>query len=137
MKLFKTLSILLSTLIIFSCSGDDDNNSQEQQTVQELLTSGKWYQESRTPGSYTDCEKMGYVQFMTNNNFTLENFENNGDDCTSLGLMTATFTLSENTTIEIAFEGDIISTEILEISTQELTLLTSENETLVFDKIEG
>ena len=136
MKLFRTLSILLLTLLMFSCSSDDDN-SQQQQSTQELLTSGKWYQESRSPGSYTDCEKMSYIQFMTNNNFLLESFENNGDDCVSLGLMTATYTLSENTTIIISFEGEMFSVEIIAISIQELTLLTSENETLVFDKTEG
>ncbi|MEM5564283.1 lipocalin family protein [Psychroserpens sp. AS72] len=136
MKTFKTLSILLVTFILFSCSSDDDNNSQQQST-QELLTSGKWYQESRTPGSYTICDKVSYIQFTTNNNFELESFEENGDDCISLGLMTATYTLTENMTIEISFEGELISTEIIGISAQELTLLTSENETLVFDKTEG
>lgn len=137
MKLYTTLSILLLTLTLFSCSSDDDNNDQLQQSTQELLTSGKWYQESRTPGNYTDCEKMGNIQFMTNNNFIIESFENDGDDCISLEVTTATYTLSENTTLVISFEGDIRSAEIVEISTQELTLLTSENETLVFDKTEG
>lgn len=137
MKTLKQISILLLIVLTFNCSNDDDGNSGEIATVRELLTSGKWYQESRTPGSYTDCEKMGYVQFMTNNIFTLENFGSNGGDCTSLGLNTATYILTENMTIEISFEGEILSTEIIVISTQELTLLTSENETLVFDKTEG
>jgi hypothetical protein len=123
-------------LLTFNCSSDDDSTSNPA-TVQALLTSGKWYQESKTPGSYTDCEKLSYVQFLSDGTFNLESFEDDEGDCSSIVLITATYTLANNMTIIIDFEGDLISVEIVSISENLLTLTSSENETLVFDKTAG
>lgn len=137
MNLFKQLCILLLALSIFNCSSDDDSNGNgDQPTNRELLTSGKWYNESVTPGSYTACEKMGYVQFSDSGTLTIESFEINAGNCESLGINSATFTLTNNSIINISFEGDMITAEIMSISQNSLTISTVE-ETIVFDKTEG
>jgi len=136
MKTCKLLCILTLVLLTFNCSSDDDSGLNPA-TVQALLTSGKWYQESRMPGSYTDCEKLSYVQFFNNGNFNLESFIDEEEDCTSLGIIAATYTLANDMTITINFEGDNLPVEIVSISENLLTITTAENETLVFDKTEG
>ena len=135
MRTFKLFSIIVLAMLALNCSSDDDNSSQA--TVAELLASGRWYQESRTPGSYTDCEKRSYIQFNSNGSFMLESFEDDGDDCVSLDVMTATYTLTNDVSILITFDGGVLSAEIVSISEDLLTVTSSENETLVFDKTEG
>ncbi|WP_298894222.1 lipocalin family protein [uncultured Psychroserpens sp.] len=137
MKTYKQLSILLVILSFFGCSNDDDNNGNgNQPTNRELLTSGKWYNESVTPGSYNDCEKMGYIQFSDNGTFTLESFDLNAGNCESFGINTGAFTLSNNINISVSFEGEIITAVIVTITENSLTITTDE-ETIVFDKTEG
>ena len=138
MKTCKLLSLLFFVLLAFNCSSDDDgSNDGDSLSVIQLLTSGRWYQESRIPGSYTECEKLSYLEFYNDGDFNLESFEDDGGDCMSLGLMTATFTLTSDTMIIISFEGDNLPVEIVSISENLLTITTAENETLIFDKIEG
>ncbi|WP_204345621.1 lipocalin family protein [Psychroserpens algicola] len=137
MKTIKHLGLLILALLTINCSGDDDNNSDGELTVRELLISGKWYNESVTPGSYTDCEKMSYIQFSNNGTFTIENFEIIADNCESSGINTASFTLTNNTDITISFEGDTINAEIISITENLLTINSDNDETVVFDKIEG
>jgi hypothetical protein len=107
-----------------------------QQTTADFLTSGKWYFQSKTPGSYTSCEKRGYIQFMTNGNLVLESFDDSSGNCESLGQDSATYTLTNNTNITIEFGSDTQSAVIESISEEELTLKI-DAETLVFDKTEG
>ena len=137
MKTYKQLSILFIILTLFGCSSDDDNGSMNNNpTTIELLTSGRWYNESVSPGSYDNCEKMGYIQFSENGDFTIESFELDAGNCESLGINTANFTLTNNTNITISFEGDTITAVIVSITENSLTITTDE-ETIVFDKTEG
>lgn len=136
-KTIKTIFLICLVLLTFSCNkSDDDSSDFIQLTTAELLTSGKWYQESNGSGSNTACERKGYVQFMSNGDFVLNNFDENSGNCESLGITTATYTLSNNKDIVITLGIEIVTATIQSISESELTLETPE-ETLVFDKIEG
>ena len=133
----KTICLICLVLFTFSCNkSDDDSSDSVELTTEELLNSGKWYQESNGSGSNTACEKKGYVQFMSNGDFVINSYEDNSGSCESLGTTTATYTLSNNKNIVITFGIETLTATILSISDIELTLETEE-ETLVFDKTEG
>ncbi|MBV1924492.1 MAG: lipocalin family protein [Flavobacteriaceae bacterium] len=137
MKTFNKIFLISFLILLISCSNsDDDSGDPAQPTTAELLTSGKWYFESKTPGTYSSCEKKGYIQFMTNGAFTLVSYDDTTGTCESLGDNTGTYTLSNNLNINIVFGSDSQSAVINSISEGGLTLETDE-ETLVFDKTEG
>ncbi|WP_435413691.1 lipocalin family protein [Psychroserpens mesophilus] len=140
MKTVMKLSGICLIALVFNCSNNDDSNDGQpnQLTVQELLVSGKWYQESRTPGTnFTDCEKNGYIEFKVNGVFYLESFDDNSGPCESLGLNEAIYTLSNNRDILIVADSEEINVSISSISQQELTITSSDGETLTFDKTQG
>lgn len=137
MKILNRICLICLMLLAYSCNkSDDDSDSATQLTTAELLTTGTWYFESKTPGTYTSCEKKGNIQFMVNGNLTLESFDESSGTCESLGQDTATYTLTNNSNLTIVFGSDSQSAVIKAISEDELTLETDE-ETLVFDKTEG
>lgn len=138
MKTLKTFSIVCVLACTYSCSNSDDDSTSNspQQTTKELLTSGKWYYESKTPGSYTPCEKKGNIHFMTDGNMTLNSFDDSSGTCQSLGEVAATYTLTNDVNITITAGPDIIIGTIDDISEDEMTFI-SNGETLVFDKTEG
>ena len=141
MKTRYKICILSIVILTFSCNkGDDDSDSQQQQeqTTIELLTSGKWYFESKTPGAYTACEKRGYIQFMENGNLVLNSFDDGSGTCESLGEITATYILTNNRSLTLIFEPDNQSAVIDSISEDEFKITNSNNgEKIVFDKTEG
>ncbi|WP_431136797.1 lipocalin family protein [Psychroserpens mesophilus] len=140
MKIVKKLCCICLIIMAYNCSSDDDSNGGEmnQLTVQELLVSGKWYNESRTPGTdYSDCEKNGYIEFKADSSFNLESFDDSSGSCESLGINMATYTLSNNRDILIAFESEEIIAVINSISEESLTVTSSSGETLTFDKTQG
>jgi hypothetical protein len=110
-----------------------------QLTVQELLVSGKWYNEARTPGTdFTNCEKNGYIEFKANGDFNVESFDDSSGPCDSIGLNEATYTLSDNRDIIIVVDSEEINVSISSISQQVLVIITSsDGETLTFDKTQG
>ena len=128
-------AMLLSLFVFTSCSNNDDSDGSNQATNKELLISGKWYNESKSPGTYTDCEKNGYVEFKTNGSVIIESFEV-GITCASLGAVTATYTLTNDVNIELTLGEEMVTAVIQSISSTELTI-TSDGETLVFDKTPG
>lgn len=136
MKTLKTLGLLSLLLLTFSCSNDDDT-SASQQTNQQLLTSGKWYQESKTPTDFTVCEKNGSVQFMTNGNIIVESYDDSSGTCESLGAITANYTLTNNVNIAITLGTETINAVINSISTNALNITNDDGEILVFDKTQG
>jgi hypothetical protein len=138
MKTLKTLTLILLSTLIFSCSSDDDSSSGDSmQATSELLTSGTWYQESKTPEDFTACEKNGSIQFTTNNTLIVESFDDNSGDCESLGPENATYTLSNDTTITIVFGMDTLTATIISISATMLSITNDNGETIVFDKTQG
>ncbi len=137
MKTFNRICLICLVLLTYSCNkSDDDSSSSMQATTEELLTSGKWYFESKTPGTYTLCEKSGYIQFMANGNLILESFDESSGTCGSLGAVTATYVVTNNMNLTIEFGSDSQSAVIVSISEEALTLET-DGETLDFDKTEG
>lgn len=137
MKTISRICLICLLLISFSCSNsDDDSGSSAQPTTMEMLTSGKWYFESKTPGSYSSCEKKGYIQLMSNGTFVLVSFDDDSGTCESLGENTGTYTLSNNTNLNLVIDSETISAVINSISEEELILETG-GETLVFDTSEG
>lgn len=137
MKTFSRICLICLIVLAYSCNkSDDDSSSSMPATTEELLTSGKWYFESKTPGTYTSCEKRGYIQFMVNGILTLESFDESSGTCKSLGAVTATYTLSNDVNLAIEFDSDVQAAIIDSISEETLTLRT-DDETLNFDKNEG
>ena len=137
MKTFNRICLICLILLAYSCNkSDDDSQSAMQATTEELLTSGKWYFESKTPGSYTSCEKSGYIHFLANGSITLESFDESSGTCESLGVVMATYTVTNNVNLTIEFGSDVQTAVIDSISEEALTL-EIENETLNFDKTEG
>ncbi len=137
MKTLKTLCLVCLAVLTFSCNKDDDSSETPQTTNLELLTSGKWYQESRTPGTYSTCEKSTYLLFISDGTLKLESFDENSGNCQSNGVLSGTYTLTNNTALKLIFGEDSINAIINSISENELTIKTDQNETLVFDKTEG
>lgn len=137
MKILKTLCLVCLAVITINCSKKDDDNNPTQKTNKELLTTGKWYQESKSFGTYSACEKKTNIQFKTDDTLKLEAFDENSGSCQSTGIENATYTLTDNTNLTITFGPDTINTVILSISETELTLKNEQNETLIFDKTEG
>lgn len=135
------IAIILGLFTFASCSKDDDNNDdqqQHQQTTQQLLTSGKWYFESKSTGTYTACEKKGYIQFMTDGSMIINSFDDGSGTCESLGAASATYTLTNNVNLTLVFGSDTQSAVINSISESELTTTNSDTgEINVFDKTEG
>lgn len=137
MKTFNRICLVCLILLTYSCNkNDDDSSSSMQATTAELLTSGTWYFESKTPGTYTSCEKRGNIRFMANGNLILESFDESSGMCQSLGEVSATYILSNNKNITIEFGSDTQSAVIDSISEEALTL-RNDDETIQFDKTEG
>ncbi|MDT0557089.1 lipocalin family protein [Ichthyenterobacterium sp. W332] len=141
MKTLKSNSIKLITVFCLSvllsaCSNDDDSSSGDQQTTLELLTSDTWYQESRTPGTFTDCEKNSSFKFNSNNTLNVESFEDDAGTCESTGMVSATYTLSGDD-LTIMLGPDTIMATINSVSETTLSVTDDEGETVVFDKTQG
>ena len=137
MKTLKRICLIGLVLLVYGCSNsDDDSSSSMQATTAELLTSGKWYFQSKTPGTYSSCEKRGYINFMSNGNLIIESFEESSGTCESLGQETATYTVTNDRNLTIVIGSDSQSAVIESISEDKLTLET-DDETVVFDKTEG
>ncbi|MDC8001607.1 lipocalin family protein [Aequorivita todarodis] len=139
MKTLRTFAFACLALVAFSCSKDDDSSSNTPpKTNLELLTSGKWYQESKTPGNYNACEKKTYLLFKTDGTMTLESFDEDSGTCISSGINNGTYTLTNNKNLSITIGPDSINAVILSISESELKVRNDQDtETLVFDKTEG
>ncbi|MEZ4817170.1 MAG: lipocalin family protein [Flavobacteriaceae bacterium] len=138
MKTLQFLGICI-LLLCFGCNKNSDDDAQtQQQTNLELLTSGKWYFQSKTPGSYTACEKKGYIQFMNNGMFTINVFDESSGTCASLGAVSANYTLTDGVTLTLTLGSETQSAVINDISENQLNITnTTQDETIVFDKTEG
>ncbi|MBR9915523.1 MAG: lipocalin family protein [Algicola sp.] len=135
--LIKLCSICL-LVVTYNCSSDDGDNGSTNPTVQELLVSGKWYNESRSVGSnYSDCEKNGSIAFNNNGQVMVETFDDPSGPCESLGLITATYTLANSSEITIIYGSEVLISNIVTITQESLTIMTSDGESLTFDKTQG
>jgi hypothetical protein len=138
MKTLKTFCLVCLAVLTFSCNKDDDSSETTQKTTLELLTSGKWYFESKTPGTYTACEKKGYILFKTNGDLIINSFDDSSGTCESLGEVTATYTLTNDENINLVFGSETQSAKINSISESELKITNNDTgEVNVFDKTEG
>lgn len=63
-NLFRLFTMFCLVTLICTCSSDDDSSSNALPTTLDLLTSGTWYFESKSQGSYSTCEKESSVDFM-------------------------------------------------------------------------
>lgn len=135
MKSLKTITLLLSVLA-FSCSSDDDNSSEDMQSTSQLLTESKWYQQSKSPGSFSDCEKNGSFKFNTDNSLNVESFDDSSGTCEFQGTVNTTYTLS-GMTLTLTFGTDVITATINSISETTLNVTDSNGDTVVLDKTQG
>jgi hypothetical protein len=138
MKTLKALIILSLLIVANSCSNDDDNNDNvpPQSTNQELLISGKWYQESNSGTAFTQCEKNSSWDFIDITNLAVETFDDSSGTCESLGITNATYTLTNDVNLELSAPGTTIIATIQSITSSELVLLGN-GDTVVFDKTPG
>ena len=133
----KLVGALFMALSLVACSGDDDSDSSQQMTNEELII-GKWYFESKTPGSYSDCEKMGYIDFKNDGTFTIESFEDNTSTCTSTGAVTGTYTLINGVNITLMAGTETQTATIQSISQSELVVIdTGSGDVNTFDRTAG
>lgn len=136
-KLLKPMTIIFLSILTFSCSSDDDSSSGgDTETTAELLTAGTWYQESRTPGSFTDCEKNTSVKFNTNNTVIVENFSDDTGTCESQGAESATYALN-GMSLTITIGTEVIDATINSITETSLNITDDAGDTIVFDKTQG
>ena len=138
MKKLKAITLICLAILTFSCNKDDDSSETQEATNLELLTSGKWYQESKTPGTTTSCEKKTNLLFKTDGTLKLEIFEETSGSCQSLGIETLTYTLTNNVDLTLTFGTDTLNLVILSITETQLNIRNDQDdEILVFDKTEG
>jgi len=135
MRTIKSILLFAVIVLFFGC-GSDDNGDTNEPTNLELLISGKWYNESRTPGSYTDCEKNGYIEFMTNGDAVINSFDDGSGTCQSLGAVTASWTLTNEVDLNLTLGPESVDATIIAISSSEMTVVGN-GETIVFDKNPG
>nr|WP_321237165.1 lipocalin family protein [uncultured Psychroserpens sp.] len=136
MKTFKQLSLFVLALLTFNCSSDDDSSSGGTLTTAELLTSARWYLESKTPGDFTDCEKNTSFKFNTDNTVDVDSYEDDSGPCESQGVISSTYSLSGNT-LTIDLGGDSITATINSISETLLNVTDDIGDTIVFDRTQG
>jgi len=132
----KSFAIIVLSILFVGCSSDDDSNSSSEETTQDFLTSGKWYQESRTPGNFTDCEKNSSFKFNTDNTLNVESFGDDSGTCESQEMLSATYTLS-GMSLTITINSEVITATINSISESSMNVTDSEGETIVFDRTQG
>ena len=131
MKTVKTIAILCLLFLTYSCSSSDDDSSETPST-ENLLTSGIWYLESKTPGSFTACEKKSSFEFKTDNTAVIANFEVNSGTCEAIQPVTGTYTLNGSSLV-LTRGSETISTTINSITSNELSL----TDPILFDKTQG
>ncbi len=138
MKLLQSILSLTIIVTVFSCSSDDDSSSGggNTATTAELLTTGIWYQESRTPDDFTDCEKNSSVKFNTDNTISVESFSDDTGTCESEGTDSATYALN-GMSLTITIGTEVITATINSISETSLNITDDEGDTIVFDKTQG
>ncbi|MEO9513107.1 MAG: lipocalin family protein [Flavobacteriaceae bacterium] len=136
MKTIKTISVLGLLFLSFACSdNNDDDDLTEMQKTENLLTSGKWYLESKTPNDFSACEKNGSLQFNDDGSIVQEDFEENSGICEA-DTVTATYTLNGSTLV-ITFGSETVSATINSISESELSLTDSSGDIILLDKTQG
>ena len=137
-KTIKILQVVIISILTFSCSSDDDSSSGggDTATTAELLTSSTWYQESRTPGNFTDCEKNTSVKFNTNNTVIVETFSEDTGTCESQGADSAAYVLN-GMSLTITIGTEVITATINSISQSSLNITDNQGDTIVFDKTQG
>lgn len=136
MRTIKTISILGLLFLSFACSDNNDDDLSETQKTENLLTSGKWYLESKTPNDFSACEKNGSLQFKDDGSVVQEEFSENTGTCELDNSVMATYTLS-GSSLEITFGSEIISATINSVTASELSLTDSSGDIIILDKIQG
>jgi hypothetical protein len=136
MKTIQSLFCICTLLCLISCSSSETDDSDEVLSTQELLTSGKWYQESQSPGSFSPCEKNTSFQFNTDGSVIIEGYNETSGSCQLENTLTASYTLS-GLSLTVSLGSETISATVENISTTELTLSESTGAMTVFDKIKG
>lgn len=137
MRTIKTIGILGLLFLSFACSdNNDDDNLSETEKTENLLTSGKWYLESKTPNDFSACEKNGSLQFNDDGSIVQENFEENSGTCEVADTTTATYTLSGSSLV-ITFGSEMILATINSISESELSLTDSSGDVIILDRTQG
>ena len=136
MKTCNRLSFLLILLLTFSCSSDDDSSSGDTPTTAELLTSGRWYLESKTPGGFTDCEKNSSFKFNTNNTVDVDFYDDDAGPCQPEGIINTAYSLNGNT-LNITFGSESSVVTINSISETTLNVTDDVGDTIIFDRTQG
>ncbi|MGC1471608.1 MAG: hypothetical protein WA775_03360 [Psychroserpens sp.] len=132
---FKLITLLTVLTFLFTCSQDDDVDSNI--TTLEILTSDKWYFQSKSPGTYTECNRKGFLDFSTDGTVSIRAFDDTSDDCGLEVVFDTTYTLNGlNIDVEIGSDS-IIGIIAYDPSVETITIINSEGDSITFDKIEG
>src|SRR5690554_3675365 len=104
MKILKQVFfIAVLAIIAVGCSSDDDNNGS--QTVEQMLMSGKWYQEKRNGFDITPCEKKSFIHFFDGNKIEEVEFYEGSSNCDIASSNSGTFVLIGDSNIDFNY-GD-------------------------------
>ena len=134
-RLLLIIFLLLSVTFLTNCSKDDPPPAP---TVEEMLTADTWYQESQSNVAFNDCQKHSSYRFLASGNFIVEVFYENSDEyCVSIS-GAGHWELTSDTDIHITSNsGASYIFAIVNISEEELVVLTDDDLTGIFDKNPG
>src|SRR5690606_34156335 len=109
-------------LILFtSCSKDDDGSIIEP-TVEELVTSDRWYYESQSNLPLNNCDKQSSLRFFTNGNYLQEVYDEAEGECEMALSGAGTFELISDETLTMTYNENTLIFNIVSISETELVL---------------
>ncbi|MGD1946728.1 MAG: lipocalin family protein [Croceivirga sp.] len=131
--------LYLLSIIVWSCSKNNDDNGSDTLSIEEiegLLTSGKWYQESKMPGSFSDCEKNISFQFNSDSSLIFDNYDDGNGTCEPQTPVTASYTLNDSA-LHLTLGGSNVSASINSISDTELSITDFNGDMVTFDRIQG
>jgi len=130
----KSFLLYLFVSIFMGCANDD--NSLSNPTNEDLLISGKWYQESNSGSTLSDCEKMTSFDFNSENELEVEIFDDSSGPCQSIGTLDGTYSLTNDVNLSVIVPALAFSGTIQSISENRL-VINSSGEIIEFDRTAG
>lgn len=128
--------IAVLAIVTVGCGSDDDNNGS--QTVEQMLMSGKWYQEKRNGFDITPCEKKSFIHFFDGNKIEEVEFYEGSSNCDIARSDNGTFVLIGDSVIDVNYENDGFSGQFhIESITPSELVLEMYGSLITFDKTEG
>lgn len=134
---FQLITLLCLIWLNFSCSSDDDSSDNALPTTLDLLTSGTWYLESKSQGSYSACQKESSIDFMSNGSAIFKIVGESVDGCEEVETFNTIYTLNESTIMLILIDDNLVGVVTYDASLQTLIITENEGAYITLDKVKG